>query len=287
MSKFIEKILWEARVIDYLSDTTPIKDSDKIRVYHGFYNAKDALTCLIHGLSGQQRARRIYSYESGNNPKGLFVSTDFKVVKRNFSGSGVIIEFETFASNLEAPVWAGQDEYFVQGQMTKDFNSDEERSAEQLRKRKKYAENDPEDFRYSKNRISKSERPDLADAIFNNAEHQALFIGHLNPNEIKTVWFNEGLYFRNMTNEPWTRYDRKTFLKKFGNELAKRNSGAREEAQSKMFKPNDNFNLNVIRKQAKDHAWDADDLIDLLKTDSYYQNMFLWPKQIEQLKNME
>ena len=73
----------------------PLKDSDTIIVYHGFYSNNDVKIALTKGLSGQEIARRVYSYESGNNPKGLFVSIDFNVVKRRFAGSGIIIEFAT------------------------------------------------------------------------------------------------------------------------------------------------------------------------------------------------
>ena len=48
----------------------PLKDTETIRVYHGFYSYNTALEILKKGLSGKERARRIYSFESGNNPYG-------------------------------------------------------------------------------------------------------------------------------------------------------------------------------------------------------------------------
>lgn len=287
MSKFVEKLLQEVESINYLKSFAPLKDSDKIRVYHGFYNAADGVVTLIHGISGQEKAKRVYSYESGNNPKGLFVSTDFKVVKKEFSGRGIIIEFDTLVSNLEAPVWKGQDSYFIPGQYTKSFNSDEERQGEILRKREKYKKEDPEG-EYGKNRISKSDRPELADSIFNNGEHQALFVGNLNPNEIKYVWFNELLYSENTTRGEWKRYDRKFFLKKFGKKIMNDTKGNSiyEEKSSKLFKPNDNLDLNVIKQKAKSASWNYDDLIEVMKTDPYYANSFLYPKQLEQFKKI-
>lgn len=279
------KYIIETRVIGGYKDYEPIRDTDKIRVYHGFssHSTRYALHALVHGLSGQIRAKRIYSYESGNNPKGLFVSTNFDVVKRNFAGSGIIIEFDTSVENLEAPVWKGQDSYFVQGQYTQSFKDDEERNQEILRKRELYREKDPEDH-YGKHRISKSDRPELADSIFNNSERQALFIGNLNPNEIKTVWFNEGYFYRNRTNEPWVRYSRKEFLRKYGHEL--KNIEIPEEMNNKIFKPNDDFSMEKLEQRAKEEMWDINILIDLLKTDSYYQNMFLYPKQLKQFKEL-
>lgn len=275
----------EGKVLNYLKDVDPIKDTDKIRVYHGFYSVADAIVALTHGLSGQVRASRIYSYEYGNNPKGLFVSSDFNTVKKNFAGSGIIIEFETFASNLEAPVWAGQDNFFVQGQYTKSFKSPEERDAETLRKREKYKTDDPEG-KYFKHRISKSDRPELGQSLYDNVERQALFVGNLNPNEIKNVWFNEGRYFRNTTIEPWKRYSRKDFLRKFGETLMKdtKNSDKYHNAQSKIFKPNDDLTIDKLKTKAAEESWNYNDLIKVLKRDTYYQNLFLFPKQIKQFK---
>ena len=94
----------------------PIKDSDTIRVYHGFYSFNDVQKVLSTGLSGKEKARRIYSYESGNNPNGLFVSVDFKVASK-FATSGVVIEFSTKVFDLEAPIWVDGRSYFVQGEI--------------------------------------------------------------------------------------------------------------------------------------------------------------------------
>lgn len=275
------KRLVETRVVGTYKDYGPIKDTDKIRVYHGFsrYSVGYALHALVNGLSGQVRAGRIYSYEAVNNPKGLFVSTSFDVVKRNFAGSGIIIEFDTNVENLEAPVWKGQDSYFVQGQYTQGFKDDEERNQEILRKRELYRQEDPENH-YGKHRISKSDRPELANSIFNNSERQALFIGNLNPNEIKTVWFNEGYFYRNRTNEPWVRYSRKDFLRKYGHEL--KNVEVPKQMNDKIFKPNDDFSMEKLEKRANEEGWPMKTLLDVLKNDDYYQNMFLYPKQLKQ-----
>jgi len=277
----IHQILEDTKVLNYYKDKEPIKDTDKIRVYHGFYSPADALVTLSYGLSGEMRAARIYSYESGNNPKGLFVSTDFNVVKKNFAGSGIIIEFDTRATNLEAPVWAGQDTYFVQGQYTKSFKDDEERNQETIRKREKYRQEDPEGD-YHNNRISKSDRPELGDSLYGNYEKQALFIGNLNPNEIKSVWFNEGRYFRNKTNEPWTRYDRKSFLRKYGDILEKDSKGNEKihRVSNKFFKPNDDFSMEKLKAITDAKGYDWKDVLDYLKRDDYIRSQLLWPKQM-------
>jgi hypothetical protein len=283
----IHQILEDTKVLSYLKDREPLKDTDKIRVYHGFYSPSDAITTLLYGLSGQMRAARVYSYESGNNPKGLFVSTDFNVVKNNFAGSGIVIEFDTYTTNLEAPVWAGQDTYFVQGQYTKNFKDDEERNQETLRKRNKYSNEDPEGEYYN-NRISKSDRPELADSIYGNYEKQALFIGHLNPNEIKSVWFNEGRYFRNKINEPWERYDRRTFLKKYGQKLQDDTKGndKMHRSSNKLFKPNDDFSMDKLKAITDARKYDWDDVLDYLKRDDYWRSQILWPKQLKQYKDL-
>ena len=276
------KRLLETRVVgSYLRDFEPIKDTEKIRVYHGFNSSSKsyALHSLTHGLSGGVRAPRIYSYETGNNPKGLFVSTEFKLVAKNFASSGIIIEFETKVTNLEAPVWAGQDSFFVPGQMTKSFKNDDERQQEILRKRKEYGEKDPEG-EYGKNRVSKSDRPELGDSIFNNPEHQALFIGDLNPNEIKTVWFHEGRFFRRNTEGPWIRYSRRDFLKKYGNEL--KSEEVPETLRNKLFKPNDDLMSSRLEEICKEYGMDKEELLDIFKSEQH----FLWPKQIKQLEQL-
>ena len=283
----IQSILEDTKVLNYNKDKEPIKDADKIRVYHGFYSVADALASLSHGLSGQMRAARIYSYESGNNPKGLFVSTDFNVVKNSFARSGIVISFDTYATNLEAPVWAGQDGYFVQGQMTQSFKSDDERNQEILRKREKYSKEDPEGD-YHNNRISKSDRPELGDSLYGNYEKQALFVGDLNPNEIKTVWFNEGRYFRNKINEPWQKYTRKEFIIKFGETLKKDSEGNDKlhRSSSKFFKPNDDFSMEKLKAITDAKKYNFDDVIDYLNRDDYWRSQILWPKQIKQYKDL-
>lgn len=281
----LSKII-ETRVIgDRFKDFEPIKDTEKIRVYHGFssYSANYGLYSIINGLSGQIPISRTYSYENVNNPKGLFVSTDFKIVAREFATSGIIIEFDVKVTNLEAPVWKGQDSYFVPGQYTQGFKDDEERNQEILRKRNKYKEEDPEKD-YSKYRISKSDRPELADSLFNNPEKQALFIGNLNPNEIKNVWFNEGLFYRNRTDEGWVRYSRKEFLKKYSEEI--KNKKVPDEMAFKLFKPNDDFSIEKLKQIAIKNEWPFDTLIDVLKNELSYQNLYLYPKQIKQFLDL-
>jgi hypothetical protein len=293
IKKLLRKHLNEVRYINTnwkeYSKEQPIKDDEVLRVFHGFSgNAgfNEALYTVLHGLSGKERARRIYSYESGNNPKGLFVSVDFNVVKRTFAGSGVIIEFSAKVSDLEAPVWAGGGSYFVQGQFTKSFKDDKEREQQRLQNRDREATN-------KDTRISKSDRPELGQTIFDNGERQALFIGDLNPNMIKYVWYNEVLHKERRTNGEWVRYTRKDFINKFKPEHDEATKSVEKRysdyKSSRMFKPNEDFDENTFieRLEAK---WGKDTYDRWLKYEldhkfsEYYLKNYFWPKQMQQAK---
>jgi hypothetical protein len=69
----INDYLNEVRYINIndIENENPLHDSETIRVYHGFNDFKDVEIILKNGLSGKENARRIYSYEIGNNPYGL------------------------------------------------------------------------------------------------------------------------------------------------------------------------------------------------------------------------
>lgn len=86
----------------------PIKNGESIRVFHGC-DLETALNTAINGLSGQVKVPRTYSYENGMNPKGLFVTTDFKKAKY-FAydvDTMVIMEFTVKSDDLDTPVWNG------------------------------------------------------------------------------------------------------------------------------------------------------------------------------------
>ena len=82
--------------------TKPFKNDDTITVYHGFRDIDDAILTVKHGTSGALRVSRVYSYESDNNPKGLFVTPNLNTAK-NFGNT--IIEFDSRFDELEPPVW--------------------------------------------------------------------------------------------------------------------------------------------------------------------------------------
>jgi hypothetical protein len=279
IKKVLREYLTEVRYINTkrIDSEQPLSDSETIRVYHGFNKFDDVETVLKKGLSGKERARRIYSYESGNNPYGLFVSVDFNVIKRaGFAHSGVIIEFSTKVSDLEAPVWVGGRSYFVQGEYTKSFKDLDEREQQRLINRQKAGES-PYDY------ISKSDRPELADVIFDNPERQALYIGDLNPNMLKYVWYNEILDKERRTNGEWVRMTRKDFINKL-------KINTKNERYLK-YLPNDNFNFDDFVKKYFKGGYNDSSLKSFLKfrTDSedYLKNFGFFPKQINQIMQMK
>ena len=260
-----------------------LKDSDTIIVYHGFYSKSDVEIALTKGLSGQEIARRVYSYESGNNKKGLFVSIDFNSVKR-FASSGIIIEFATKVSDLESPIWIGG-RYFKQGEYTKSFTdwnnetgTSKQREEERLRKRKE-ANNSEYDY------IRLSDRPELAQSLYLESEHQALFTGNLNPNMIRAVWYNP----KNRYDDKWERLSRKEFIERFNIKKEKGQYPNRE------YLPNDEFTIEDFRKRCIEYSNDENEGEEIFQ--SYlkhylkhrYANRFelkqmgFFPKQIEEI----
>lgn len=288
---------FEAKVIPfktpYASDPTyrrinfenlkPLKDSDNIVVYHGFYSKTDAEIALTKGLSGQEIARRVYSFESGNNPKGLFVSIDFNIIKRQFAGSGIIIEFSTKVSDLEAPMWVGG-RYFKQGEYTKSFTdwewdniSSKQREEERLRKREE-AKKSEYDF------IRLSDRPELAQSLYLEGENQALFIGNLNPNMIRAVWYNP----KKRHDDKWERITPKEFMHKF-------NVKKERDYPNREYLPNDEFTIEDFKKRCIEYAETTEEGEKMFQSyikhylkDKYankyeLKQMGFFPKQIEEI----
>lgn len=265
--------------VKYLYSPEIIKDSDTVRVYHGFNRFSDVENVLKTGLSGKENARRIYSYESGNNPYGLFVTVNFEKIKRGgFAHSGVIIEFTSKISDLEAPVWVGGRSYFVQGEYTKSFKDLDEREQQRLINRQKEGQS-PYDY------ISKSDRPELAATIFDNPENQALYVGDLNPNMIKYVWYNEILHKNRKTNGEWVKYTRKDFVKKL-------NIDTKNDRYLK-YLPNDDFDFDEFVKTYYDGDYNDSDLLYFLRRldrpsiEYDLKNMGFFPKQIRQLVQLK
>lgn len=271
----LEEYLNEVRYIGnkFDKDEQPLKDNQTIRVYHGFNKMEDVEKTLRKGLSGKEKAKRIYSYESGNNPNGLFVTVDYDVAT-NFASSGVVIEFSTKVKDLEAPVWVGGRSYFVQGEFAKSFKDLSEREQQRLINRE-------ESKKSEYPRISKSDRPELAEVIFDNPERQALFVGDLDPNMIKYVWYNEKRDKENLTNGKWVRMKRKEFIKRLNIE-----TGIKKFLK---YYPNNEFDYDeFVDKYFKGNGEEYG-VKDTLKYSSDYdlKNMGFFPKQIEKINMLK
>jgi hypothetical protein len=275
--------LSETRFIDIHNDVKKMQDDDTIIVYHGFssYSFKQALLIAKYGLSGQERANRIYSYEYNNNPNGLFVTINFNVAKKEFAKSGIIMEFATKIRNLEAPVWPGGRSYYVQGEFTQSFKDDKEREEQRLKNREKHKTS-----QYPA--INQSDRPELAWALYEGPEAQALFIGNLNPNMIRAFWVNERLITDRRTGGEWIRLSRKEFLKKYYNEEYFKNDEELFKRQNKIFMPDDNFDIIKFKNYLSERDYDYSEFIEyyIKNWDNYVINMYFYPKQINQLKKI-
>ena len=248
----------------------------------------DAAIATKYGLSGKVKAKRIYSPESNNNPKGLFVSPSFNIAKR-FATCGVVIEFNVKVGQLEAPVWP-KGSYTIQGQMASYFKDDEEREKKRSEMRDVHkASND-------KN-VAKSDRPELSATLAKMAETQALYVGDLNPNMIRAVWYNETLHKNNRINGPWDRITVKDFYKLVPEKTFKYTDDYHNHyvadkirgVESKVSKPNDDLDDKLLKALADDYDISVDELIKILKKAIEYESgeieAFLWPKQIKQFKD--
>lgn len=243
-----------------LEHQEPIKNEERIRVFHGC-DLKDAVIFAKHGLSGKERSIRKYSYEQGMNPIGLFVSTSFETVKEfsnPFGGpkdssknASVIIEFTAKATDLDTPVWNNSETYFGQYSSPMPFKNKDERDAQ----KKHYNDNAKND---EHEHVRNSDNPAMASNIFNNREHQALFIGDLNPNMIKRFWV---MRFANgsgdgPTDKQYEPMSRSEFLREFGNEEFLNDYGNYNKIKlpERLFKPNEDFTSieDMADRQIKD-----------------------------------
>ena len=251
----------------------PIKNGEKIRVFHGC-ELQTACQIAIEGTSGKTYHPRQYSYESGMNPLGIFVTTDFEVAKKfGVSNTGMcIIEFTADTNDLEAPVWNGQGTYFGQGTNPMPFNNADERNSQKMQYRKDAQNLEDDDYyvngkkhNLSMSHVRNSDKPELANSIFRNNEHQALFMGDLNPNMIKRIWVNlpgDNGYVH--TSNAYRPMSVREFLKTFGNkEWIDYDYGRNRKykiKKTKLFDPAENVNS-------------FDDLIDRLysKENNYFK----------------
>jgi len=268
----------------YPSDYAPLAGDKTIRVYHGFRDMVDAIRTVKYGLSGKERPSRVYSYETNNNPKGLFVSLSLDTAKEF---GQCVIEFHTSTSDLEAPVWPGGG-YTVQGQMSQYFSDDNDRELHRLKR--------VADLKKHKNdAISKSDRPDLAETLFNNTENQALFIGELDPNSIRAVWVNP-TPDKDSRFSTFRRLSRRDFLKEYGDKdkiqkydyRGSRTIDDDTQLKGRILKPRDEFKLddflNKLQKrfpQGGSVEEDKNELLEILSKENDSTLLtYLWPQQV-------
>jgi hypothetical protein len=263
------------------NDYQPLKHGDTMTVFHGFYRVDDAVKMAKQGMSGRVKADRVYSYELRNNPYGLFVTPEFKVAK-NFTGGKihVIMEFVAAYEELEAPVWP-DGRYAVQGEYAKTFSGRHERF-----KTKKAAQYDIESDKTMPDWVKLSDDKHLAALLMTGGESQALFVGHLNPQDIKYFYVSDGSY-----GAEYSKLSPSEFLEKYYEQY--KPSTKRE----KIFNPNDDFDSDKLisglaaelRKTSEDTYETIKDIYtiyskrpDAYSTISHDFEHYLWPKQMNQ-----
>lgn len=277
-----------------VNDENPLKKGDTVKVFHGFNNYNEAILAIKHGLSGAQKVPRVYSYESDNNPKGLFVTGKFKTATQ-FTGSykyAVIIEFNAEYDELEAPVWPGGS-WTGYGGYSQYFGWGPEGRRGRAKARKD-AEKSTRDDQYKPEWVKLSDNPHLADMLLNKGETQALYIGHLNPNRINAIYMKA--YDNHISQGDWQKISREEFLQKHETDLDPKHEN---KNRSKVFSPDEEFNPDLFKQRLTtkyNKTLDFDDVFkrmwDHVKNDKHkqmmfnqYFDMYVWPKQKPALFN--
>ncbi len=279
-----------------------IKNDDKIRVFHGC-SLKTAVDWAINGTSGKEKHPRRYSHENGMNPLGIFVTVDFERAKMFGENDGYrcVVEFTASASDLESPVWNGDED------SEEPFANKEERDLQKQKdidkamniKDDKYW--NPQKNRYepiSNDYIRKSDKPSLAMKIFKNTERLGLFMGNIAPNQIKRIWVSQNNEETGHidTNKAYVPLTPKQFLKKFRNYEFYVDGSYEQKKQKikrhKYYYPNEDFNgfddfFNRMEKIDRCNISDEErkDNIECINQDDGYKDVicqYMFPRQIVQ-----
>lgn len=270
-----------------IGEPQPLKKDDTIRVFHGFRDYNQALDVAKHGLSGADKVPRVYSYESDNNPKGLFVSSRFNASKQ-FAAAyklAVIMEFVADYSELEAPIWPGGS-WTGYGQYSQYWGHGAEGRRKRNLARKEKAKEYEQPDEYRPEWVNLSDDPYKAELLLQGSEPQALYIGHLNPKRIVAF------YVREIQNQEyktdWIKLTREEFMERY-----QVDKDYRSKMKYKLFEPDEEFDpdLFIQRIQSQFKISDAKDTIkrmwDMVKKDKYRLAVFrdtfgqeLWPKQM-------
>jgi hypothetical protein len=254
----------------------PLKNEDTITLYHGFRSLNDAILITTKGASGAEFASRVYSYESDNNPKGLFVTPDLKTAQEF---GDTVIEFTCKMTDLEPPVWPSGS-FTVQGGISSYWGHGREGVA----KRRQAQQRLRGEIRSSdKEIVSQSDDPLLADTLLNMGERQALFVGHLNPSQITAV------YSYTTTYTP-IKQSREEFLETHKNfELDK--SESNRVVKYRVFAPDEKFDGDELLKRMKypdiedsfGSLWRNEILSKPTNKGQHFKrtfNQWLWPAQM-------
>lgn len=270
---------------------SPFDENDMIKVYHAFRSINDAIITAEYGLSGKYKVPRLYSYESNNNPQGLFVTTNFKTATE-FTTYGAIMEFNCKFSELEVPVWPSGG-YTVQGQMAEywDWDNIDEQRQEAINKRREEAKQSEFEA------IRKSSRPELAESLMTPSEYQALFTGDLNPQKIIQFWIRDSKGEVPLISDPWKPLSREEFLGQEKYQMSKTMSGeeimeeSHRDIKGKLFGPEDDFSSEKFLSMMNT-IYPSSNIIDIIKEINDEEEMFeifkkdVWPRQYDGLKNM-
>lgn len=272
--------------LGYDTKFAPLKRGDTVRVFHGFRDDHDAMVAATKGLSGATRANRVYSYEADNNPKGLFVTLSPKIAAEFIGGYGIqtMVEFNAKESDLEAPVWPGGS-YTVQGQYSQYFGHGAKgRAGRRQAQRDNEARVDSET--HHGDNIKQSDRKHLASLMMQTREHQALFIGHLDPTDI--IAFHVRPRGSN-TSVPFERISREEYIERYQAEIKIPN----DKDHDRIFQPNEEFDgekfvAAIVQRYGKygetglASMW-ADVLSSKKNRAAIFAQkfeQFLWPKQM-------
>lgn len=268
----------------------PMHLGDTVKVFHGFRDFPHAVELAKHGLSGKVRAARVYSYESDNNPYGLFVTISQKIASEFIGAYGVqaMVEFNAPVADLEAPVWPGGS-YTVQGEYSQYFGHGAKGRAAR-KERTRTAGQEIEGEIGDKPHIAGSDNKLLAYMLTNSREHQALFIGHLDPSGI-AAWHVRPA--GSNTTVPFERISPQEFLERYSDTKLSQDS----RAEDKLFLPNETFDgdafINRLRARFGNrrdddffvqfirNAWEniIANKSDRMGMFREYFNLYLWPKQ--------
>lgn len=270
----------------------PMKTGDTVRVFHGFNNFEHALEVAKYGLSGKERVSRVYSYESDNNPNGLFVTLSFKTAA-GFHGAydeHCIIEFNAALDELEAPVWPGGS-YTVQGGLSQYFGHGAPGRAARRQQQRDSERETGADMARRKDpfltHVAQSDRQHLAYLLTTGSEYQALFVGDLHPDAIVAFYIrakNAGI------TAPWTRLTPAEFASRYSARPIT------SDKDRRVFAPNEEFDGErfMARLSARMNRGNSKLEISNLLSDSWarisqssrpahqflqYFGTYLWPRQ--------